>query len=164
MIKYELILWTMKLTSLIPGNIGCHIRNAALPYKRGINVKIWDGIHIDSPSKLQLGDNISINRNCLINAGGGVEIGSRTLIGPNVTIYSQNHLYKDMSIDIQQQGYERKPVIIGTDVWIACNAILLPGVTIGNGCVIAAGSVVTHSTPPYTIVAGVPAKVIGHRS
>ncbi|MNR23677.1 putative acetyltransferase [compost metagenome] len=86
------------------------------------------------------------------------------MIGPNVTIYSQNHLYKDISIDIQKQGYERKPVIIGTDVWIACNAILLPGVTIGNGCVIAAGSIVTHSTPPYTIVAGVPAKVIGHRS
>lgn len=159
-----MILWIMKLTSIIPGNIGCRIRNAALPYKRGRNVKIWDGIHIDSPSKLEMGDDVSINRNCVINAGGGVTIGSGTLIGPNVTIYSQNHSYKEKTIEIRLQGYERKAVIIGTDVWIASNAILLPGVIIGNGCVIAAGSVVTHSMPPYTIVAGVPAKVIGQRS
>jgi maltose O-acetyltransferase len=164
MLKYEIILWTMKLTSIIPGGIGCRIRNTVLPYKRGVNVKIWDGIHIDSPSKLTIGDDVSINRNCLIHAGGGVSIGSRTLIGPNVTIYSQNHVYKEKSIDIRLQGYELKPVAIGNDVWIACNAILLPGVTIGDGCVIAAGSVVTHNMPPYSIVAGVPAKVIGHRS
>ncbi|WP_413705341.1 DapH/DapD/GlmU-related protein [Pseudomonas sp. Pseusp16] len=164
MIKYEIILWTMKLTSIIPGAIGCRIRNAVLPYKRGVNVKIWDGIHIDSPSKLTIGDDVSINRNCLINAGGGVSIGSKTLIGPNVTIYSQNHAYKEKSIDIRLQGYERKSVVIGNDVWIACNATLLPGVAIGDGCVIAAGSVVTHNMPPYSIVAGVPAKVIGQRS
>jgi len=159
-----MILWVMKLTSTIPGNIGCRIRNAALPYKRGRNVKIWDGIHIDSPSKLEMGDNVSINRNCVINAGGGVTIGSGTLIGPNVTIYSQNHSYKEKTIEIRLQGYERKAVTIGSDVWVASNAILLPGVIIGDGCVIAAGSVVTHSMPPYTIVAGVPAKVIGQRS
>jgi len=164
MLKYEMILWVMKLTSTIPGNIGCRIRNAALPYKRGRNVKIWDGIHIDSPSKLEMGDNVSINRNCVINAGGGVTIGSGTLIGPNVTIYSQNHSYKEKTIEIRLQGYERKAVTIGSDVWVASNAILLPGVIIGDGCVIAAGSVVTHSMPPYTIVAGVPAKVIGQRS
>ncbi|MCK1793687.1 acyltransferase [Pseudomonas violetae] len=163
MLKYELILWAMKLTSIIPGNIGCSIRNAALPYKRGNNVKIWDGVHIDSPSKLRLGDNVSINRNCIINAAGGVTIGNDTLIGPNVTIYSQNHLYKDKSLAIRIQGYEKKAVSIGADVWIACNVIILPGVNIGDGCVIAAGSVVTHSLPPYTVIAGVPAKVIGHR-
>lgn len=164
MLKYELILWLMKITSIIPGNIGCRIRNLALPYKRGKRVKIWEGIHIDSPSKLLIGDNVSINRNCVINAGGGVTIGNGTLIGPNVTIYSQNHSYKDRTIEIRSQGYERKAVVIGRDVWIACNSILLPGVNIGDGCVIAAGSVVTRSMPAYSIIAGVPAKVIGHRS
>ena len=163
-IRYELILWLMYVSSVIPGRIGCAVRNFILPYKRGKKVLIWEGVHIDSPSRLVVGNNVSINRNCTINAGGHVEIKDNTLIGPRVTIYSQNHKFSSKNCLIREQGYAYKKVVIGPDVWIASNAVILPGVVIGEGSVIAAGSIVSRSVPPYSVVAGVPAKVIGTRT
>lgn len=164
MLRYEIIMWWSKLLFSIPGSIGCVIRNKLLPYKAGRNSKIWDSGQIDYPSRLELGQNVSINRWCIINAAGGVKIGNDTLIGPRATIYSQNHTFEDPTERISAQGYEKKPVTIGNDVWIASNVTILPGVTIGDGCVIAAGSVITKNTPPYSITAGVPGKIIGKRA
>lgn len=158
--KYELILWLSKIINAIPGRIGCCIRNSLLPYKHGINVRFWEGGHIDSPSKLRIGNNVSINRRCTINAGGGVTIGDNTLIGPGVVIYSQNHRYEKRDLLINSQGYVLKSVTIEDNVWIAANSIILPGVTIGRGSVIGSGSVVTRDVPSYSVVAGSPAKVI----
>ncbi|MCY1295265.1 2,3,4,5-tetrahydropyridine-2,6-dicarboxylate N-acetyltransferase [compost metagenome] len=163
MIRYEIILWFSKILAAIPGNVGCKVRNALLPYRAGQNVKIWDNVQIDSPSKLEIGENVSINRFCILHAGGGIKIGSNTLIGPRVTIYSQNHNYTKKETPIRKQGYTLEKVIIGEDVWIASNATILPGVVIGDGCVVGAGSVVTKSLPPFSIAAGVPAKILGTR-
>jgi maltose O-acetyltransferase len=135
-----------------------------LPGSLDRGVKIWDGVHIDSPSKLEVGARTSINRGCTINAGGGVSIGSDVLIGPGVVIYSQNHEYRDPTTLISAQGYDTKSVTIGDDVWIASRAVVLPGVVIGRGAVVAAGAVVTRAVPPFAIVAGVPARLIGTRS
>lgn len=151
-IRYELILWTNSFLKLLPGNIGCFIRKALLPVKSGKNVKIWDNVHIDSPSKLIIGNNVSINRNCIINAGGKIVIGNDVLIGPNVIIYSQNHKFKELGVKISKQGYELKAVEIGNNVWIASNVIILPGIKIGNNCIIAAGTTITKSIPENTIV------------
>lgn len=151
-IRYELIMWFNDFLKRIPGNIGCKIRSVLLPIKLGRNVKIWDSVHIDSPSKLKIGNNVSINRGTIINAGGGVKIGNDVLIGPNVVIYSQNHKFHDSTQKIKDQGYDLKEVHIGNNVWIAANATILPGVTIGDNCVVASNSVLTKSIPSNSIV------------
>uniref|UniRef100_UPI00404AC516 acyltransferase n=1 Tax=Flavobacterium sp. TaxID=239 RepID=UPI00404AC516 len=151
-VRYELIMWFNGFLKLIPGNIGCSVRKFMLPVKAGKNVRIWDNVHIDSPSKLIIGNNVSINRGTIINAGGGISIGNDVLIGPNVVIYSQNHRFRDNKLKIVNQGYDLKEVVIGNNVWIAANVIILPGVSIGDNCVIAAGAIITKSVMSTTIV------------
>ena len=97
-------------------------------------------------------------------------IANTTVIGKNVMmareciINPSNHIISDVSIPMNQQGIEPvKPVIIGDDVWIGSRAIILPGITIGSGSVVAAGAVVTHDVPDFCIVGGVPAKIIRYR-
>jgi maltose O-acetyltransferase len=152
--RYELILWFNHLLKHIPGKIGCKVRGFFLPFKKGKNVKIWDNVQIDSPSKLTLGNNVSINRGCILHAGGYLNIGNDVLIGPNVVIYSQNHCFNDMSRPIRSQGYITKEVNIGNNVWIAANCIILPGVTIGNNVVIGAGAIVTKDVNSNVILYG----------
>lgn len=162
--RYELIMWVMALLKAIPGNIGCAIRRLILPGCYGARVKIWDGVQIDYPQSLVVGEDTSINRGSVLNCGGGIKIGSNVLIGPGVIVYSQNHQYLDAETLIRVQGYERKPVVIEDDVWVAARAIVLPGVTLARGCVIAAGAVVTKSTEPLGVYAGSPAVRIGLRN
>ncbi|MEL4415883.1 acyltransferase [Shewanella algae] len=163
MLKKEMINWYVWFLKVIPGYIGCKIRVACLPSKIGNRSRIWDGVHIDYPSKLEIGENTSINRGSILNCGGGISIGSNVLIGPNVTIYSQNHIFEDKNYPISSQGYEYKKVTIGDDVWIASGVIITPGVVIGKGAVIGAGSVVTKDVVAYDVVVGVPANKISSR-
>lgn len=160
MLRYEAIMWLSKILFSIPGKTGCLLRNILIPYKNGKKVYIWDSTHIDSPSKFIIGNNVSINRRCIINAGGGIEIKDNVLIGPNTTIYSQNHNFKDPDSLICDQGYTLAPVTIGENVWIASNCIILPGVTVGKNSIIGAGSVVTKSIPENSLAVGNPARVI----
>jgi acetyltransferase-like isoleucine patch superfamily enzyme len=97
---------------------------------------------------------------CLFNADGGISIGKNVLIGPHVIIHSSNHNYNDPDKPINQQGHTRKPVVIEDDCWIGANAVILAGVHLGYGCVVGAGSVVTHSIPAYCIAVGNPAHII----
>lgn len=91
-------------------------------------------------------------------------IGASVLMGPNVTIITQNHKHDRVDIPIRLQGYELiKPVTINDDVWIGRNVLIMPGVTIGSGTIIAAGAVVTKDVPEYTIVGGVPARILKYR-
>ena len=85
------------------------------------------------------------------------------MMGPRVSIYAENHVFDDPTILIKDQGVEKKEVVIEDDCWIASNSIILAGVTIGKGSVVAAGSVVTENVPTYSVVAGVPAKWIKSR-
>ena len=162
-VKYELILWYSSFLKLIPGRIGCFVRNLFLPYNNGENVKVWEYVQIDSPSKLTIGNNVSINRGSIIHAGGEVEIGDDVLVGPGVIIYSQNHIYNAKNIKISEQGYETKKVKIYNNVWIGANSIILPGVQIESGAVVAAGSVVTKNVMSNTVVGGNPASLIKNR-
>ena len=95
--------------------------------------------------------------------GGGVEIGKYVQVGPNTVIHSANHNFDDIDLPICKQGHTPKKVKIEDDVWIAAGCIILPGVTIGKGAVIAAGAVVTKDVEPYSVVAGAPAKKIKDR-
>ena len=159
-IKYELYLWFMYILKIVPGQTGSLLRCSILPINKGKNVFFWENTQIDSPKKLFIGNNVSINRGCILHAGGEISIGDDVLIGPEVIIYSQNHRYKDSSLSIRMQGYEKSKVIIGNNIWIGARTIILPGVTVGNNVVIAAGSIVTKDIDCNSVFAGVPAKKI----
>lgn len=112
---------------------------------------------------LKIGNNSSIGPYSYIGCSGYIEIGDNVMMSPRVSIYAENHLFDDPDLSIKEQGVKREFVKIEDDCWIAANTIILAGVTIGRGSVIAAGSVVTKDVPPYSIVGGVPAKVIKNR-
>ncbi|REG89961.1 acyltransferase [Winogradskyella sediminis] len=125
------------------------------------NVFIHENVLIRSNEYVIIGENTTINRNCCILAK--VKIGINCSIAPNVVIVGSNHLFKDASRSIKSQGSELKGIIIEDDVWIAANVTVLDGVTIGEGAVIAAGAVVNKDVPAFSIVGGVPGKIIGQR-
>lgn len=163
-IKDELKMWFLCFLKYTPGRIGVALRNALIPYSNGSRVRIWDGVQLEGYKNMTLGDNTSINRHCVIHAGGGLDIGSNVLVGPGVTIYTQNHIYLDAKALIDDQGYELKRTVIEDDVWIASGCIILPGVTLKKGSVIGAGAVVTKDTDAFGIYVGSPAKKISSRA
>lgn len=130
----------------------------------GNNSVIRPTASLANPQNIFIGNNVHINRNCYIWAGkkSKIQIGDDFVCGPGVFIASGNHGSKKNQLIRQQEGVERD-VIIGADVWLGAYVIVLPGVQIGEGAIVGAGSVVTKDVPPYTIVAGVPAKQIGQR-
>ena len=91
---------------------------------------------------------------------GPVCIGNHVNLAQGITVTALNHNFEDASKRIDEQGISTKPVVIGDDVWIGANAVILPGVTIGSHCVVAAGAVVTKDVPDNCVVGGVPAKLI----
>ena len=112
---------------------------------------------------VSIGDNSGIGIRCEIN--GTVTIGNNVMMGPDVVIYTSGHRFDRMDIPMMEQGStEEEPVVIGNDVWIGRRVMIMPGVKIGNGAVIAAGAVVTKDVPDYAIVGGVPAKIIKYRN
>jgi acetyltransferase-like isoleucine patch superfamily enzyme len=159
----------------------------------GKNLILEDNVSLNALSfdGVQFGDHVSIGRNSTLfgtgiisNKGKGIKIGSRTgintgaylagqggitigddvITGPNLQIFSENHIFADLHQIIKEQPLTRVGVTVGNNCWIGGGVTILDGVTIGNGCVIAAGSVVTKSVPDNSIVAGVPAKVIRNRA
>ncbi|MEX0882152.1 MAG: acyltransferase [Cyclobacteriaceae bacterium] len=112
---------------------------------------------------LKVGNNSSIGPYAYIGCSGYIEIGNNVMMSPRVSIYSENHIFEDSQKPMIDQGVKRSYVKVGDDCWIAANVVILPGVTIGQGAVLAAGSIVTRDVPPFTIVAGNPAKVIKTR-
>lgn len=111
---------------------------------------------------VSVGNYSDLGVRCQIN--GPVTIGDYVMMGPDCLIYTQNHKFDDLSIPMQQSGFsEVRPVTIGNDVWIGGRVIILPGVTIGDGCIVGAGAVVSKDVPPYSIVVGNPARVVKSR-
>lgn len=136
----------------------------------GNNVTIRDGTIIECTSVIRLiaegviiGNNVGISQNCFIAARGMIKIGNDVIIGPGVSLFSENHKFDNIEIPIVNQGETRANLTINDDVWIGAKATILAGVTIGAHSVVAAGSVVTKDVPEYSVVAGVPAKVIKMR-
>lgn len=112
---------------------------------------------------IKIGSGTGINDLAYLGGQGGIVIGEDVIIGPGVKIFSENHNYSDNEIPIKMQGVTRKEVVIGNNCWIGANAIILAGVTLGDGVVVAAGSVVTKSVPSNSLIAGVPAKFVKFR-
>jgi acetyltransferase-like isoleucine patch superfamily enzyme len=135
------------------------------------NIKIGKGVIIKSHvhlcpcnnnAVLSVGDRTTIGFYTLIYASEEIRIGDDCQIAPFVHIVDSDHGI-DRNLPINQQENNSLPVYIGSDVWIGTHAVILKGVTIGDGAVVAAGSVVREDVLPYTIVGGMPAKVIGER-
>jgi len=99
-----------------------------------------------------------------VGCQGGVNIGENVIMGPRVNIHSENHNFEDINIPIKDQGVSRKGININNNCWVGAGVIFLDGVTIGEGCVIAAGSVVNKSFPKNSIIAGVPARILKTRT
>jgi acetyltransferase-like isoleucine patch superfamily enzyme len=149
-----------------PGGWGIFLRSAvykSLFKKLGENVVIMEGTKILYFENIKIGDYCSLNEQCYLHGKGNITIGSWVRIGWNVSLITIKHRFSDRTTKIKKQGISISPIVIGDDVWIGANAIILEGVTIGTGAVIAAGAVVTKEVPEYAIVAGVPAKIIGWR-
>lgn len=157
---WELKRWAKCLLAGLPGRIGSGLRCRLYGFGScGHDVFIAENFWAEYPKQLHIGEHTGVNRGLFVNAGGGVTIDSWVLIGPSVTIYSQNHdLESDPGIPFARRGDVRAPVHIGRGAWLAANVTVLPGVTIGEGAVVAAGAVVTHDVLPHSVVAGVPAR------
>ncbi|MFG6338581.1 MAG: sugar O-acetyltransferase [Lachnospiraceae bacterium] len=124
--------------------------------------KVDDTFRMFPPFYTDFGKNITIGKDVFINSGchfqdqGGIEIGDGALIGHNVVLATINH---DLNPKENRKNHYA-PIKIGAHVWIGSNATILPGVTIGDWAVVAAGAVVTQDVPTMTVVGGVPAKVL----
>lgn len=116
---------------------------------------------------ITIGDHCLINHNNLLQAGkspnGSITIGNYVHTGANVMMIAFNHGFYTRDIPTKEQDYMDAPIVIEDDVWIGGGAIILSGVTIGKGAIIAAGAVVNRDVPAYSIVGGVPAKVLKNR-
>lgn len=114
--------------------------------------------YCDYGYNMLVGEKVFFNFNCVVLDVAEVKIGSRTLFGPNVQIYTATHPIDPVE---RASGLEyAKPIRIGEDVWVGGSAVICPGVTIGNRCVIGAGSVVTKDIPDDVFAAGNPCRVI----
>ena len=132
--------------------------------KFGKGVVIYPGVWINPGRNLIVGNDVDLAKDVLITTSGGVRIGDRTLIGYRTQIISINHSIPPVGEPFPISGDDPGEVVIGNDVWIGASCIITPGVTIGEGAVIAAGSVVTKNVDANSIVAGVPAKLIKMRA
>lgn len=128
----------------------------------GDDVWIEKGAWIGSGSNRKLGNNSGIGENAEI--GNYTYVGNNVMMGKDVIIITRNHEFKDVNIPMNRQGFkDYESVVIEDDVWIGTRVIILPGVRIGMGAIISAGAVVTGDVPPYSIVGGVPARIIKSR-
>jgi acetyltransferase-like isoleucine patch superfamily enzyme len=149
---------------------------------------LGEGCFLDAnslTSRIELQDDVWLSRGCYLVAGPGVEIviGAQTYVGHRCLFYGHggihmgrdvllandvqlicgNHTFARRDLPIRAQPTEERPIIIEDDVWLGASAIVLGGVTVGRGSVVGAGTVVTHSLPPYSIARGVPARIVGVR-
>ncbi len=123
---------------------------------------IEKGVFFGSGKGISIGEYSGIGLNARVQ--GPLIIGNYVMMGPEVMIYTKNHKIDNLAIPMVKQGITKPQcVTIEDDVWIGARAIILPGVTIGKGSVIAAGAVVTKDVEPYSVMGGIPAKRIKSR-
>ncbi len=140
---------------------GYGLRKAFLSSLLGIPIGKRSSVHMGcffTGRKISIGDHTAINRRCYLDGRAGITIGNRVSISPETYIMSLTHDAQDPHFPAKG-----KPVRIEDYVWIGARAMIMPGVTLGTGCIVGAGSVVTKDVAPYDIVGGVPAVKIGER-
>ncbi|WP_439479309.1 acyltransferase [Chryseobacterium aquaticum] len=114
--------------------------------------------------KIKIGNNVGIGEFAYLGGSGGLEIGDECIVGQYLSCHPENHNYEDPETSIRLQGVNRKGIKIGKNCWIGSKVTILDGVEIGNGCILAAGSVITKSFPDNSIIGGIPAKLLKTRT
>jgi maltose O-acetyltransferase len=137
-----------------------HLRLCQQLGSHGQDVSFQFPLCIEEPKHLHVGDHVSIAAFVHIWAAGGVRVGNRVMIASHVAISTVTH---DHHAPVMWGTLLTRPIRIEDDVWIGAHATILPGITIGRGAVVGAGSVVTRDVPPFAIVTGVPARVQRYR-
>ena len=140
----------------------------AIPFKPDDAKRVGEGcFYMDhivwlNGDQIQMGDAVGFNYGCYVNGYGGLVIGDGTIFGPYTMLHTANH-NMDPDRPIPEQGWKEAPVEIGAQCWVGMGACILPGVSIGEGCVIGAGAVVTKDLEPWTVAVGNPAKPVKSR-
>jgi galactoside O-acetyltransferase len=190
-IALEALTWLYNLMNIMPGKIGvllrrvifkCFFNNCGKKLTLDSNIQItgfkninlgnfvqvsrYSSIHAHNNGKIIIGDRLGMNTNSTIGAadGGEIIIGDDVMIAQNVVVRASDHEFKDIHIPISQQGHRGGKIVIGNGCWIAANVVITSNVAIGEHCIVAAGAVVTCNIEPYSIVGGVPAKLISKRN
>lgn len=114
-------------------------------------------------TSIKIGNNVGIGEFAYLGGAGGLEIGDDCIVGQYFSCHPENHIADNLEMPIRHQGVTRKGIKIGSDCWVGSKVTILDGVTIGKGCIIAAGAVVTQSFPDYSVIGGVPAKLLKSR-
>lgn len=174
-IGFELRYWFWKAAiRSMGGKIGRNVKfyegirivgNSQGAISIGDDVRILRGVTMSTTpeGKIEIGNAVHIGEGSVIFSGLGIRIGDNVIIGPQNIIVDLDHRFQNLDLPIRQQGMNGKEINIEDDVWIASQCVIIKGVTIGKGSVIGAGSIVNKSIPPYSVAAGVPARVIKKR-
>ena len=142
----------------------------AIPFKPQDAKRVGEGcFYLDqivwlNGEHIELEDGVGFNFGCYVNGYGGLVVGEGTIIGPYTMIHTANHRTDDAARPIPEQGWEESPPVqIGPQCWVGMGVCILPGVRVGEGCVIGAGSVVTADVEAYAVAVGNPARVVKSR-
>jgi maltose O-acetyltransferase len=165
-LRRELRLAALWLIGGLPLRFGMWVRARLLPRflgHLGADASIQQGFRVTMPEHVRIGAHCNFGQHTFITGGGGVTIGDWVGFGPDVKVWSVNHRFDDPDTPWQLQGWEYKPVVIEDDVWLGANVFVMPGVTIGRGAIVSAGTVLNKSVPAFAVVAGNPGRVVGWR-
>jgi len=152
--------WTLRCVAVIPSH---RLRNVLLRHVYGLKMDdraiLHKGFRLRKPNQIVIGEGTVVGERCELDGRRGIQMGKNVNVSSEVLMYTLQH-------DVQSSSFATKggPIQIHDHAWISVRAIILPGITIGEGAVIAAGAVVTKDVLPYTIVGGVPAVKMGIRS
>ena len=116
-------------------------------------VMLSSGVKVICPERVAMGQDILVANRCWLQAAGGLTFGNRVMLGPDVKLLTSNH-------ELDTLLTVNAPIVLEDEVWIGAGSIVLPGVRVGRGAVVAAGAVVTKDVAPYTVVGGIPARKI----
>lgn len=151
----------------VPGPFGNKLRARFLSKRfmdAGDMLRVYAGTRFRSMESISVGSNVTIGYDNFIQGYGGVDIGNNVSLGPGVKLWSVNHNVWDKKSKVDDQGLNEGRISIGDDVFVGADCIILPGVTLPDGVIVTAGSVVNvKAYKPYAIIGGNPARVIGHR-
>ena len=179
------MMWLVKLLQRLAGAWAeiatkAQVRSCGHSFRCGPRVRVigGDGISIGNGvillgdillaatgGTLKIGDGCAVNLNSVIDAsqGGKIRIGNKVLIGPNVVLRASDHAHDRTDVPIRDQGHTGGRIHVGDGVWIGAGVVITRNVTVGEHSILAAGAVVNRDVPPFTVVAGVPARIVRNR-